>query len=232
MRSPYASRSGIEAAYENLGLRTTGMEFASEMVVKATLMGLRVSEVPTTLSPDHRDRPPHLRTWHDGWRHLRFVLLYSPRWLFLYPGLLLMLAGVAVGLWLLPHPRTVHGVTLDVHTLLYAIVAILIGFQVVAFAAFTKAYGMNEGLLPFDACAQRLFQIVTLEVGLAIGAFLVLGGMSSSIYAVHVWRMHNFGPLNASTMLRTVVTSVTVLTLGCQIILFSFFLSVLGLARK
>jgi glycosyltransferase involved in cell wall biosynthesis len=225
-------RGFSKAGYEKLGMRTTGMEFASEMVVKASLMGLQVAEVPTTLSPDRRDRPPHLHTWRDGWRHLRFMLLYSPRWLFLYPGLLLMLAGLAVGLWLLPHPRVVNGITFDVHTLLYAMVAILIGVQAVAFAVFSKVYGMTEGLMPFDPRAQRLFRIVTLEVGLAIGALLVLGGVSSSVYAVHIWRTRGFGPLNTSTMLRTVVPSVTALTLGCQIVLFSFFLSVLGLARK
>src|SRR6185437_11302745 len=119
-------RAFSRSAYEKLGMRTTGMEFASEMVVKAALLRLQVAEVPTTLSPDHRDRAPHLRTWRDGWRHLRFMLLYSPRWLFLYPGLLLMVAGAALGLWLLPRSRTVHGITFDVHTLLYAMVANLI----------------------------------------------------------------------------------------------------------
>ena len=225
-------RGFSKAGYEKLGLRTTGMEFASEMVVKASLMGLQVAEVPTTLSPDRRGRPPHLRTWRDGWRHLRFMLLYSPRWLFLYPGLLLMLAGLAVGVWLLPHPRVVNGITFDVHTLLYAMVAILIGFQAVAFAVFSKVYGMTEGLLPFDPRAQRLFKIVTLEFGLAVGALLVFGGVASSVYAVHIWRTRSFGPLDPGTMLRTVVPSVTALTLGCQLVLFSFFLSVLGLARK
>ena len=221
-----------KTAYEHLGMRTTGMEFASEMVVKATLMGLRVGEVPTTLSPDGRDRPPHLRTWRDGWRHLRFMLLYSPRWLFLYPGLLLMVLGALVAAWLLPQPRTVHGFTFDVHTLLYAMVAVLIGFQAVAFAVFTTAFGMTQGLLPRDARTEKLFRIVTLETGLAVGATLVLAGISSSIWAVHVWGTHHFGPLNTSVMLRTVVPSVTALTLGCQTILFSFFLSILGLARK
>lgn len=225
-------RGFSKTSYEKLGMRTTGMEFASEMVVKASLLGLRVTEVPTTLSPSRRGRPPHLRTWRDGWRHLRFMLLYSPRWLFLYPGLLLMLAGAGVGSWLLPQPRVVHGVTFDVHTLLYAMVAILIGFQAAAFAVFTKVYGMTQGLLPPDPRAQRLFQTVTLEVGLVVGVLLAAGGVLSSLYAVHVWSLHNFGPLNTSSMLRTVVPSVTAMTLGCQVILFSFFLSVLGLAHK
>lgn len=218
--------------YERLGLCTTGMEFASEMAVKAVLMRLRVCEVPTTLSPDGRERRPHLRTWRDGWRHLRFMLLYSPRWLFLYPGLLMMLTGLLSGLWLLPQPRIIHGITLDVHTLLYAMVAIIIGFQAVAFSVFAKFYGMTEGLLPEDPRAQRLLQIFTLETGLACGGLLMLAGVSGSIYAVHIWSRHGFGPLNTSIMLRTVLPSVTAMTLGCQSVLYSFFLSVLGLARN
>jgi len=225
-------RGFSKSGYDKLGMRTTGMEFASEMVVKAELVGLRVTEVPTTLSRDGRNRRPHLRTWRDGWRHLRFMLLYSPRWLFLYPGMLMMLAGATLALWLLPQPRMVKGITFDVHTLLYAMVAILIGFQSVAFAVFTKIYGMTEGLLPHDPAAQRWFKFVTMETGLTLGTLLVLTGLASSLYAVHVWSTRNFGPLNTSTMLRTVVPSVTALTLGCQIILSSFFLSVLGLARK
>src|ERR1700751_904503 len=126
-------RAFSKAAYDRLRLQTTGMEFASEMVVKATLMKLAMVEVPTTLSPDGRSRPPHLRTWRDGWRHLRFLLLYSPRWLFLYPGLLLMLAGTLVGGWLLIGPRVVGHVTFDVHTLLYASLAVVVGFQAVVF---------------------------------------------------------------------------------------------------
>src|SRR5215467_6789032 len=122
-------RAFRKEAIERLNLRTTGMEFASEMVVKATLFGLRVAEVPTTLSPDGRSRPPHLRSWQDGWRHLRFLLLYSPRWLFLYPGALLKLVGLGTVLWLLPNPRAIGPITLDIHTLLYAAMAIIIGFQ-------------------------------------------------------------------------------------------------------
>lgn len=225
-------RAFSKEGYERLGMRTTGMEFASEMVVKAGMMGLRIAEVPTTLSHDGRQHRPHLRTWRDGWRHLRFMLLYSPRWLFLYPGLLLMLAGLSAGLWLLPQPRVIHSVTFDVHTLLYAMVAILIGFQAVAFAVFAKVYGITEGLLPDDPVARRLVQRLPLEAGLAFGGLLVLAGVSGSIYSLHIWGGHGFGPLNTSIMLRKVVPSVTAITLGCQVVLFSFFLSVLGLARK
>jgi glycosyltransferase involved in cell wall biosynthesis len=225
-------RGFSKAAYERLGMRTTGMEFASEMVVKATLLNLRVTEVATTLSPDGRDREPHLRTWRDGWRHLRFMLLYSPRWLFLYPGALLMLLGLLAGFWLFPGPRTVSTVQFDVHTLLYAMVSVLIGFQAVTFALFTKIYAITEGLLPRDPRMDRLFKVITLEVGLTIGAVLIVTGLGGSVYAVHVWSSHHFGSLNASVVLRTVLPSVLALTLGCQILLSSFFLSVLGLARE
>ena len=141
-------RGFTKEAYKRMGLRTTGMEFASEMVVKATLFKMRIAEVPTTLSPDGRNRAPHLRSWHDGWRHLRFLLLYSPRWLFLYPGVWLMILGGGVGLILLPGPRTVGGIRFDIHTLLYAATAVLLGFQSVVFAFFTKVFAISEGLLP------------------------------------------------------------------------------------
>ena len=135
-------------AVANLGLVASGMEFASEMVVKATLQRLKIAEVPTTLSPDGRTRPPHLRSWRDGWRHLRFLLLFSPRWLFLYPGAALMILGLVSMAWLLPGPRQVGGLTFDVHTLAYSAAAIVCGFQAVAFAVFTKIYGINAKLLP------------------------------------------------------------------------------------
>ena len=153
-------RGFAKEAIAGLDLRTTGMEFASEMVVKATLHKLRLAEVPTTLSPDGRSRPPHLRSWRDGWRHLRFLLLYSPRWLFLYPGLLLMLCGLVAGLWLLRGPVFVGNVGFDVQTLLYAALAIVLGFQAVSFAVFTKTFAIAEGLLPEDLRASKLFRLV------------------------------------------------------------------------
>jgi hypothetical protein len=221
-----------KAAVLKLDLRTTGMEFASEMVVKATLHKLRITEVPTTLSPAGRSRPPHLHTWRDGWRHLRFLLLYSPRWLFLYPGALLMLAGAAAGAWLLPGPRTIAGVTFDVHTLVYAAMSILVGFQAITFAVFTKVFAISEGLLPEDPRLNRVFRWITLEVGLIVGAVGVLTGIAGTVLALGFWGEHSFGQLNPSQTLRTVIPAVTCLTLGCQIIFSSFFLSVLGLRRK
>jgi len=216
----------------DLDLQTTGMEFASEMVVKATLRKLSIAEVPTTLSPDGRSRPPHLRSWRDGWRHLRFLFLYSPRWLFLYPGALLMLIGVIGATWLVGAPRTVGRVTLDVHTLLYAALGTIIGFQAVIFFLFTKIFAMNEGLLPADPLLTRMFRYITLEAGLVVGCLFILIGLMGSLHAVGVWGGQSYGPLDPSRTFRIVIPAATLLMLGCQIVLSSFFLSVLGLKRR
>lgn len=215
-----------------LDLRTTGMEFASEMVVRATLQGLRIGEVPTTLSKDGRSRPPHLRSWRDGWRHLRFLLMYSPRWLFLYPGLFLMTAGLLVGAWLLPGPRRIGGVELDIQTMLYAAMAVVIGFQAVIFALFTKVFVISEGLMPEDPRLNRMFDYITLETGLIVGLALLLAGLGGSVHAVSEWGARAFGPLEPSRTMRWVIPAATALVLGCQIILSSFFLSILGLKRR
>ncbi|MFZ0293504.1 MAG: glycosyltransferase [Candidatus Sulfotelmatobacter sp.] len=219
-------------AYERMALRTTGMEFATEMVVKATLLELRITEVPTTLSPDGRNRPSHLRTWRDGWRTLRFFLLYSPRWLFLYPGIALMLLGTALGLWLLPAPRSLGGITFDVHTLVYAAAFVLLGFQAIAFACFTKIFAISEGLLPPDAGLDKLFRYVTLELGVVVGALLTIAGFTASAYAVSAWGAQHFGMLDYSRTMRIVIPAALLLTLGAQTIFASFFMSVLGLRRK
>lgn len=220
------------AAYERMDLRTTGMEFASEMVVKASLLDMKVAEVPTTLSLDGRSRPPHLRPWRDGWRHLRFLLMYSPRWLFLYPGMLLMLIGTLGCALLLPGPFTFHGIGFDVHTLLYAFVFILLGFQFVAFAMFSKVFAITEGLLPEDPRLNRVFRWIRLETGLAAGALLILIGIAGSIFAVSGWAERQFGALDPGHMLRVVMPSVFALSLGIQIVTSSFFLSILGLRRR
>ncbi|MEA5536083.1 glycosyltransferase family 2 protein [Crocosphaera sp. XPORK-15E] len=213
-----------KTAIESLKLRTTGMEFASEMVVKASLYNLKITEVPTTLSPDGRSRSPHLRTWRDGWRHLRFLLLYSPRWLFLYPGLFLMLVGLISTIWLLNSPR--------VHSLLYSATALIIGLQIVSFAIFTKVFAITEGLLPEDNRLKKLFNFFTLEVGLIVGSVLLLIGVSGSIYAIWMWEQNLFGSFEPRDMMRIVIPTVTSLAMGCQIIFSSFFLSVLGLKRS
>jgi glycosyltransferase involved in cell wall biosynthesis len=215
-----------------LNLRTTGMEFASEMVVKATIFGLKITEVPTTLAPDGRDRPPHLRSWRDGWRHLRFLLMYSPRWLFLYPGLALMVAGLLLLLWLLPGPRAIGSVTLDVHTMLYASAAIAVGFQAVLFAVLSKVFAMTTGLAPWTPRLRNVFQRVTLETGLAAGAGLLLAGLALLASVFVIWARGSFGPLEPQQTLRWAIPGATATALGIQIIMASFFLSMMGLARK
>jgi glycosyltransferase involved in cell wall biosynthesis len=219
-------------AIEALGLRTLGMEFASEMVVKSTAFGLRVTEIPTTLAPDRRDHPSHLRTWRDGWRHLRFLLLYSPRWLFLYPGIALFALGILLSAILLPGPRRVGNIVFDVHTLLFAAMTTLIGFQSVVFATFTKIFAISEGLLPEDPRLTRMARYMTLEVGLIVGVLLILAGAGAWVLGLEYWRIRQFGPLDPEKTLRIVIPGVVCFTLGFQVVLSSFFLSVLGMSRR
>jgi glycosyltransferase involved in cell wall biosynthesis len=215
-----------------LGQRCTGMEFASEMIIKAALAGVPTAEVPITLHPDgRRAHAPHLRTFRDGWRHLRFFLVYSPRWLFLVPGLLLILAGLAGYGVAMPRVRW-RGIEFDVHTLLFASLAIVAGYQSVLFAVFTKVFAISEGLLPFDARMRRLFERVTLEKGLLAGAAALLGGSALLLLAINDWRLAGFGPLDYVRTMRRVVPGVTLAMVGFQTILSSFFLSILGLKRR
>jgi glycosyltransferase involved in cell wall biosynthesis len=220
------------SAIEELDLRATGMEFAIEMVVKSSLRRLRITEVPTTLSPDHRDREAHLRTWRDGWRSLRFLLLYSPSWLFLFPGLAAMAAGTAVTALLALRARTVGGVTFDVHTLLYAATTVVIGYQAVIFFAGARLFAIAEGLLPTNQTWDRLFRVVTLETGIIVGIVFLALGLVGSIYEVVHWSSRSFGPLAYASTLRLVIPSAVLLALGWQTILASFFLSILGLRRR
>lgn len=215
-----------------LGLRTTGMEFASEMVVKATLRDLRIAEVPTTLRPDGRTRPPHLRSWRDGWRHLRFLMLYSPRWLFLYPGAALLGTGTVLGAALLTGPITIGTFTLDVNALIFAMVMVLVGAQAVIFAVFARAFAMNEGLLPASSGIERAFKVVTLERGLVLGFLVLLVGIGFTVFSIVNWGSRDFGALVTRDAIRVVVPGATALVLGFQLILSSFLLSILGLARR
>jgi hypothetical protein len=210
-----------------LGLVTPGMEFASEMVVKATLNRLRLTEVPTTLSPDGRGRAPHLRSWRDGWRHLRFLLIFSPRWLFLYPGLVLLVAGIIGLLALLPGPLAIAGVVLDIHTMLFASLAVIIGNQTVQLGLFSRLYGTRAGLLPDDPTIGRLFAFTTLERGLIVGIVLILGGLSGSVAAVLNWGQAAFSELDPQSGMRVARPSATAIALGVQIVFGSFFLGVL-----
>lgn len=219
-------------AYRKMDLRTTGMELASEMVIKSVLFGLRVEEVPTVLRPDGRDRAPHLRPWRDGWRHLRFMLLFSPRWLFFYPGIALMLVGVAGMGLLLPGPARIGNVTLDVHTLLFAALAIVIGFQAVSFAALGKFFAIRSGLRGPERKFETGLRNVTLEAGLVAGAVLVLTGLGLWIGAVWIWGGRGFGALDPAQTLRWVIPGALCLLLGCQLVLTSFLLGILRLDTR
>ncbi len=219
-------------AYERLHLQATGMEFASEMVIKASLQRMRITEVAVTLSPDGRSRPPHLRTWRDGWRHLRFMLLFSPRWLFLYPGLVLFATGIALSVLLLPGPLRVGGARLDIHTLLVAGFLALLGYQLVLFAIFTKFFAIRVGFHPPHPALQKVFRYVTLEIGLVAGALMVLGGLLTLVIAVASWSASGFGNLDPSTTMRQVITAVVLTALGTQTVFASFFMSILGIESE
>lgn len=219
-------------AIRKLNLQTTGMEFASEMIVKATLHTLRITEVPTTLSPDGRSRPPHLRSWRDGWRHLRFLLIFSPRWLFLYPGLFLIVIGLSAILWLMPGLRVIGGIGFDIHTMLYAAAAVIIGMQAVFFALFSKLFAIGINLFPPDNKIRLTMKLWTLERGLLVGLALMSLGILGSVDAVLDWSREDFGAMTPTAAMRIIIPSITALIVGLQIILGSFFMSMLRLAHK
>jgi len=216
-------------AIRSLRLRTTGMEFASEMVVKATLEGLRIVEVPTTLSPDGRSRPPHLRTWHDGWRHLRFLLMYAPRWLFLYPGLTLIGFGLLACGLVMPGPLRIGSVVFDVHTLIIGMTAILVGTQILIFFLLAKQYAIDAGLLRLGPKFQAFRRLVTLERAVMVGGGLVGVGVVGVLGAVVVWSDESFGPLDYTRMMRLLIPAVTALAVGMQIVMGAFLSSILDL---
>jgi glycosyltransferase involved in cell wall biosynthesis len=224
-------RAFTKDAYDRMQLRATGMEFASEMVIKASLKGMRITEVPVILHPDGRSRPPHLRTWRDGWRHLRFMLLFSPRWLFLYPGLALFFIGAMLSAALIAGPLHIGSLRLDIHTLLVAGFACLIGYQLVLFAVFTKIFAIREGFHPPHPLLERIFEHVTLEVGLLAGALMALGGFAGLVAAVVSWQAVGFGSLDPALTMREVIPSVVLLALGTQTVFASFFISILAIDR-
>jgi glycosyltransferase involved in cell wall biosynthesis len=216
-------------AYEKMRLRATGMEFASEMVIKAALKGMKITELPVVLRPDGRSRPPHLRTWRDGWRHLRFMLLFSPRWLFLYPGLALFALGALLSALLIAGPIQFGGVRLDIHTLLVAGFLSLVGYQLVLFAVFTKVFAIRMGFHPPHPALTRMFRYVTLEVGLLAGAVMVLAGIIALVAAVVSWQAVGFGNLDPSLTMREVIPAVLLLAIGTQTVFASFFISILSI---
>jgi len=216
-----------------LDVRSTGMEFAIEMIVKATMQGLRVTEVPTTLSPDAEGRVPHLNTWRDGWKSLRLLLLYSPRWLFLYPGLFLFVIGLAGMVWLVRGERSIGGVGFDVSTLLYFALAVIVGLQAIFFFITARWFGVSEGLLPEDPLIRRIVERPRrLEWALLVGLLLVAAGVGLSLYAVSTWNDAGFGRLNYPDTLRIVIPGATLIACGMQTALSALFLGVLGLRRR
>ncbi|WP_400077626.1 glycosyltransferase family 2 protein [Winogradskyella sp. R77965] len=224
-------RGFSKAAYNKMNLKTTGMEFASEMVVKSKLNNLFIVEVPTKLHKDGRTRAPHLKTWSDGWRHLRFLMLYSPNWLFLYPGILLVLIGFVMSIILVINPIEFESFTLDVHTLLYTTAFLLVGFQFIIFYGLTKIFAVENELLPKSNRYNKLFKFINLEKGLIIGFILIVIGIFLSFKGLASWQTTNFGNLDTNTTLRIVIPAITTLQLGIQTILFSFFFSILGLKK-
>jgi len=224
-------RALTKDAFTRLHLRATGMEFASEMVIKASLQGMRIAEVPVILHPDGRSRPPHLRTWRDGWRHLRFMLLFSPRWLFLYPGVVMLAVGAVLSALLIPGPLKVAGVSLDIHTLLVAGFLALMGYQLVLFAVFTKLFAIRAGFHPPHPALANLFRYITLEVGLIAGALMTVGGLVGLVLAVASWQSVGFGSLNPSVTMREVIPAVVLMALGTQTIFASFFISIFSIDR-
>lgn len=217
---------------QNLNLKAPGMEFASEMVVLASLNGLKITEVPTTLVPDGRNRKPHLNTWRDGWRHLQFLLLHSPDWLFLYPGAAVFLLGIIGFLFLLPQAQTVRNVTFDVHSLLYCSVLLTAGLQIMLFGIYAKLISATvikthslDKILPF------FLDCFTLERGLITGFLFLLCGLAGALYSIVVWEEHAFGGLIPSEMMRLVIPAATALSIGLQIIFASFFAVMLGVKK-
>ncbi|MGI9127244.1 MAG: glycosyltransferase family 2 protein [Roseomonas sp.] len=224
-------RGFARAAIVALDLRAPGMEFASEMVVKATMRGLRITEVPTTLSPDGRSRPPHLRSWRDGWRHLRFLLIFCPRWLFFYPGALLFALGAITMAVLLHGPAMLGFVTLDVHTLLYASGAVVMGFQAMQFWVFARLYGALTGLLPAPPGLTQTLSRFGLEAALVVAALLLLLGLGLGFFALAQWGAEDFGALSGGKVMRLAIASVTAMLLALQLAFGAFFLALLGMMR-
>jgi glycosyltransferase involved in cell wall biosynthesis len=222
-------RGFTREAFDRMELKTTGMELASEMVIKATLKAMRMAEVPVTLYPDGRSRPPHLKPWRDGWRHLRFMLIYSPRWLFLVPGLALSFFGTLLSIALSFGNLKAGPLLLNVGTLSVSSMAVIIGVQLVAFAFFTKVFAIAEGLLPDDPKLTRVFKLFTLEKGVLAGVLLVLAGLVLLVRAVWIWKQADYGELPFEKNLRRVIPAATLVVVGFQGIFSSFFMSVLGL---
>jgi glycosyltransferase involved in cell wall biosynthesis len=225
-------RGFTKELYAHLNLRCTGMEFATEMIIKTSLYRYKIAEVSITLHPDRRtSHGPHLKTYRDGWRTLRFFLIYSPRWLFYLPGVSFIFLGL-LGYGLVFSKVSIHGVIFDAHTLLFASLSILCGYQSLLFAIFSKTFAINEGLLPEDPKFARLFQLVNLERGLILASAALCVGVALLLMAVNAWREVGFGSMDYPQTMRLVIPGATLTALGFQTILSSFFVSILGMKRR
>lgn len=216
-----------------LGLQTLGMEFASEMIVKASLFHLKIAEVPVTLAIPGRTRRPHLRTWRDGWRHLRFLLMHSPKWLFYIPGISLFSTGLVLMLLTVLRPfEIIEGVYFDTNTLIFAGVFIITGFSCITLGLFTRTYATEEGFLPKSKMDDKIEKFFTLEIGVLIGLFIFFCGVAGSLYSFYIWQQAKFGNLDYKEILRVVVPSATLILLGTQLLFSSFFLGILKIKRR
>ena len=222
-------RGFSKSAYDGMDLCTTGMEFASEMVIKATMRGMSIAEVPITLHPDGRSRPPHLRSWRDGWRHLRFMLLFSPRWLFLVPGLLLTAFGAVFVAVLSFGPLKLGPASLDSGSLAVGSMALLVGIQLLSFSVYVKLFAISQRLLPHDPRFEKVLGFLSLERIIVVGVLLLACGAALLANAILLWSGAGFGPLSYSENMRRLIPAVTLILLGVQTVFSGFFVSVLGL---
>lgn len=220
------------AAIQDLQLQTTGMEYASEMVVQATLHKLKMIEVPTTLSPDGRSRPPHLRSWRDGWRHLKFLMMYSPNWTFLYPGLILSVVGLLMMVIIGVGPTKIGNVNFGINTMMYGSASLLVGVNISLFSMFTKAYALSSGFIPNSPKTIGVFEKFTVEKGVVIGVVLTLLGIAATIFAFIIWGNNAFGNLQPESIMKITIPATTLIAIGIELIFASFFLGILEIERK
>lgn len=216
-------------AYRKMNLQTTGMEFASEMVIKAAQLGLKTEEIPITLHQDGRSRPPHLRSFRDGWRHLRFMLIHSPTHLYFWPGSFLFILGMAAMLALLPGPVQIAGRIVDLHVMVLGSLFAILGFQIVSMGVFARTFAVTHDFVPQDAMLQKGYKVFNLERGLVTGFIVFMTGFATDLYILIKWVSSNFGPLHK---VRLALVASTFIILGVQVIFSSFFLSMLGIERR